>query len=41
MKKRKPSARATKPAKKAVATPRAKPESTPTGDEITRSSAFS
>jgi uncharacterized membrane protein YkvA (DUF1232 family) len=40
MKKPKPSARATKSAKKAVATPRAKPESTPTGDEITQSAAF-
>jgi uncharacterized membrane protein YkvA (DUF1232 family) len=40
MKKRKPSTPATKPAKKAAATPRAKSESVPGGDEITRSAAF-
>jgi uncharacterized membrane protein YkvA (DUF1232 family) len=40
MKKRKPSVRPTKPAKKAAATPRPKEERLPGGDEITQSAAF-
>src|SRR2546421_3027838 len=40
MRKRKPSARATKPGKKAAATPRAEPQSGVVGDEITQSAAF-
>jgi uncharacterized membrane protein YkvA (DUF1232 family) len=40
MKKRRTPARATKPAKKAAATSRAKSEKVPGGDEITQSTAF-
>jgi uncharacterized membrane protein YkvA (DUF1232 family) len=40
MKKTKPSARVTKPAKKAVATTLPKPKGVPVGDEITQSTAF-
>ncbi len=40
MKKRKPSSRAAKPAKRAAAKPRVKEERLPAGDEITQSAAF-